>query len=269
MRSLDRYYTYIQPIKDSYEIHAYLPEAGDYIFRIYSKFKDKPGKYEDVLDYKIEASKGISKYELPVSPKPAFFRNELKIISHPYRIIKVEGQIKILLRASKDVRLYSLLQQNDNTLPESLTFIQRNLNGEYEIHAVFPNTGEYILKLFAKNKEDVADAELSLSYIIEVNNGFKGMIGFPKTYPVFNEYGVYLYGPMDGYLKSGSTQKFHLKVPGADKVAVIINNEWFYLKKIVDLFEGNILIINKGKIEVCAEFPDKSVYKVLLQYSVY
>jgi hypothetical protein len=55
-------------------------------------------------------------------------------------------------------------------------------------------------------------------------------------------------------------------VPGAEKVAVIMGDNWHHLKKEGDMFIGNIEIQDKH-IRVFAKFPGQKQYAGLLVYT--
>lgn len=209
----------------------------------------------------------ISKAEIAGLPHltPVFFKNGLEIGSHAQSVVQTDYQIAITLAAPAAVLLSARLKQNNEKLPRSLVFVQRE-GKQYQVDAVFPAAGDYILVIFAKSEADQEQYKCALDYKIEVSEGLSGPIGFPKTYSNFQEEGVYVYTPRSGYLQSGTTQKFKLKVPRAQKVAVIIGDQWHHLTKYGELFEGNVNI-SKGDITVSAEFPNQTHYDGLLNYT--
>ena len=71
---------------------------------------------------------------------------------------------------------------------------------------------------------------------------------------------------MHARLKRGSTQVFKIKMPGADKVAVIMGDNWHHLKKEGDMFIKNIEIQGKY-IRVFAKFPGQKQYAGLLVFT--
>ncbi len=106
------------------------------------------------------------------------------------------------------------------------TFCQRD--GErYDIYAQFPAAGSYILKAYAKRKDDPGKYNSVLEYRIDAASG--GGDGFPVAFGKFSQTGAYLYGPLEGKLVAGSSYLFRIRAPGAQEVAVVCGKEWTHL----------------------------------------
>lgn len=195
--------------------------------------------------------------------RPAFFHTGLAIESHRHSIIRMDNQITVSLRAPDRALLMAQLVQNEKKLDSSLTFIQRR-EGSVDIHAVTPEAGDYVLRLFARNREEEGRYNWALDYRITATGGMKG--GYPKVFSTFSEKGGYLHSPMNGQLKRGSTQTFKIESPGAEAVAVIMGDKWHHLKKEGNLFTGDVAIEHKD-IRVFAKFPGGGQYEGLLEYT--
>jgi len=211
--------------------------------------------------------KPISKtdWESLVYLRPAFFKLGLKLESHFQNLIQADGQIVITLSAPDDVLLLACLEQNNRELEMPLTLIQREAS-YLKIHAIFPEPGIYILRLFATRRASPHPYEWALDYRVEAKTGMGKLAGFPKTYSAFQEKNVYLYSPKEGNLKSGTIQLFKLKVPGAESVVVISAGKWSFLKKQGEFFE-KVVKIEQGEINVFAKFPRDTAYTCLMQYN--
>ena len=152
-------------------------------------------------------------------------------------------------------------------LSEEYTFVQRE-GKIIKIKIVFPKAGEYVLQVFAKKNGEMESYEWALDYKIIAEKGQTGKIGFPDTYADYFERNIYLFEPINKYLKSGSNQSFKIEVPNAEKVAVIINNNSYYLARTLDIFYGDVLI-SSGEIGLFAKFPGNKNYSSLLGYVAY
>ncbi len=260
---LDRSLIAVQKKPGLYEIRATFPRPGEYILRLFTKRQDEPGEFHWALDYRMRASQGMQAEQIPVSPNQAFFNTGLKVDSHPNRLIETEKQVMVTILAPNNTLMSAVLYKDNNRLDKSLAFVQRK-GDRYEIYAVFPQAGEYILRLFAKDRSSEY-YEQALDYQVKVSQGLSGKIGFPKTYALFKEKGGYLYSPKHYYLKVGTTQTFQLAMPEVQKVAVVINNQWTHLKKQGSYFVGNV-VISKGKVSVYASLAGGTRYESLLQY---
>ncbi len=199
-----------------------------------------------------------SEFEKLVYVKSGFFNYGLKLGSHREGTISADNGVNISIYAPEDVLLIAKLDHADGKRFSSGTdlgnysFVQREQD-RYDILARFPLAGNYILRAYAKQKDDPGEYSDVIEYRIEATAGSGENAGFPMTYGKFTEAGAYLFGPMEGRLKSGVPQRFNLRVPGAMNVSVINGEEWYYLEQRGDLFEGNMTPA-KGNILVCARF---------------
>ena len=253
----------IQPQAGQYEIQATFPRPGSYVLRLFVKRAGDLKGYQWALDYKILVKESLPVNEKPVYLEPAFTETGLQIDSHPYQLITANQQLQVTLLAPPTTLVSAILYQNGNRLDKSLTFVQRNAD-KYEIDAIFPQTGKYMLRLFTKYQNE-ADYRAAVDYTIEAQQAMSGEVGFPKIDAPFKERNAYLYYPKQTHLATGKPQRFKLMVPVADKVAVVSGEQWSLLKKQGDVFEGEA-IINPGIVTVYAKFTDAKKYASLLQY---
>ncbi len=212
----------------------------------------------------LEPPISMQEYENLVYLRPAFFQNGLAINSHPQSVIETDGEVVVFIKASEHALLTAQLKQNNQNLDNTFTFVQKS-PGTYKIQAVLPQAGKYVLRLFTKIKEQPGMYTWALDYKIVASKGMPSTAGFPFTYSSYDEFGVHLYQPISGHLKSGNKQTFKLKVPEAEDVAVIMNGNWHHLQKTGDLFEGEI-VVEKGKTGVYAKLPGRKQYMALLEY---
>lgn len=253
----------IQPQAGQYEIQVTFPRPGSYVLRLFVKRASDLTGYQWALDYKIMVKESMSVSEQPVYLEPAFTETGLQIDSHPYQLITANQQLQVTLLAPATTLVSAILYQHGNRLDKSLTFVQRNAD-KYEIDAVFPQTGEYRLRLFTKYQNE-ADYRAAVDYTIEAKEAMSGKIGFPKIDAPFKERDAYLYYPKQAHLATGNTQRFKLTIPATDKVAVVSGDKWSLLKKQGDIFEGEA-VINPGIVTLYAKFAEAKKYASLLQY---
>jgi len=213
----------------------------------------------------LEVPVSAAEFLKPPCVGPPFFEYGLDFDSHTEGVIEVDHQLTVTLQVPADILLSVELRQDDQKLLEWLTFAQRK-GEKYQVDAVFPHAGDYILRIFAERKGDDGIFEWMLDYKIRVSEGLPETVGFPETYRDFLGEEVYLYSPKAGYLESGSIQLFKLRVPRAESVVVIVNNKWHHLVKQGELFEGRVTIMT-GEIMVAAKFPDREHYHRLLGYT--
>jgi hypothetical protein len=163
--------------------------------------------------------------------------------------LDTEGEVNISVYAPEDVVMMASLESESEVL-EGRTFCQRD-EERYDIKARFPEAGSYILKAYAKRKDDPGVYNSVLQYNINAASG--GGSDFPMTFGSFNEVGAYLFSPRDGSLKAGESRHFKITVPGAAEVAVVCGGEWTKLVAEGDLFDGNVTVA-EGDAGIFANF---------------
>jgi hypothetical protein len=163
--------------------------------------------------------------------------------------IATGGEVNISVYAPMDVVMMASLESKSGEL-EGRTFCQRD-GDRYDILARFPEAGSYIIKAYAKRKDDPGVYNSVLQYNINAASG--GGSGFPMTFGRFSEVGAYLFSPMEGSLKSGESRNFKIRVPGASEVAVVCGKEWTKLTAEGDLFDGNVTVA-EGDAGIFANF---------------
>jgi len=197
--------------------------------------------------------------------KQHFFNHDLRLVSHTKATIQTDNQVLVTLQAPEKVLLLARLEIDKQKIDERYTFVQKDAD-KVNIHVTLPRPGQYRLRIYAKDKGLTGNYKSALDYVIQASKGSTGNIGFPKAYAPFNEYAVYLHRPMNGYLKAGQDQNFKLEVPDAQKIAVVIESNWYYLQKTGAVFEGPILI-PKGPFAVFAKFPGQDKFHGLLEFN--
>lgn len=220
---------------------------------IYSHFPKEP---EWQL---LENTISLADFEAMAFVRPFFFQNNLAAISHTQSIVQADGETMMTFRAPKDASLSATLARDGRDYPAS-AFCQNDLGTVY-VYFCPPGPGRYELDLFV-------GGELAVNYTIQAGEGTEGYAEYPVQFGGFLNHRCYLYTPMQGLIKSGVNQVFKLRVPEARKVAVVMGDDWHYLKKRAGLFEAEIPI-EQGKVTVYAQFPGDDVYEGLLQYEGY
>ena len=208
-----------------------------------------------------------SEFEKQAFLKPEFFKYGLKLDDRLEGTIRAENGVNISIYVPKDVLLMAGLERIGKKVSAKLgdyVFAERNGN-RYDIYAQFPETGKYILRAYVKQKDEPGEYHGAVEYLIDAAAANNESPGFPMTYGKFTEVGAYLYGPMDGRLKSGTPYQFKIRVPNAKNVTVVSGDGWTYLGTIGDLFEGNVTAA-KGDVVVYAKFLGIG-YDGLMRYS--
>ena len=91
---------------------------------------------------------------------PAFFQNQINLVSHRQLHIQANQQVQIQLNAPPTMIATAQLRTSDaganasqdQELPGNYTFVQQR-NGQITINTSFPAPGNYELRIFAKNRQ--------------------------------------------------------------------------------------------------------------------
>ncbi|MCX6678807.1 MAG: hypothetical protein NTX42_00365 [Methanothrix sp.] len=236
---------------------GYVSGEGKYVRRFNDHFFMTPPN-QFIFDHFPEDAqwqlldKPVSKQEFEnlVFLEAEFFNLGLKL-GQRNGTINADKQINVSIKAPEDVMLMAKLEYADGAAAgDGYTFCQRD-EERYDIYAQFPEEGSYILKAYAKQKDDPGDYNSVLEY--RINAASDGGAGFPMAFEKFREAGAYLYGPLEGKLKTGSSYLFQIRVPGAQEVAVVCGEEWTHLAMRGELFEGSATA-KKGDVGIYANF---------------
>jgi Transglutaminase-like domain len=249
------------------EQNVFVREFQDYYFLtppeelIYTHFPEHPAQQH--LDSPASKQDFIKLAYL----WPAFFKYGMHLGNHPESIIKTDSTIFLTLFTGDSILMMADLSKGSQMLDESYVFIQQD-SIRYDVHAVFPLTGEYLLRLYAKPKSEEGTYKEILNYHVSASARASQDSGFPLVYEEFRLCRGFVYSPMQGFLSPGQPQRFSLKVPGARKVAVVIGEQWHQLEPRGDLFEGEVTLEPGVVAGIYAQPPRKMTYEALLEYSV-
>lgn len=195
---------------------------------------------------------------------PVFFQCGLNMASVKSSVLDVSGEYIMEFFAPPEVQCMANLEQDGKEI-KSAVFLQRS-ESTFHLRIMPPNAGEYFLNIFAKKKMEPGLYPLAVSYKITARTNSTKSGSYPFTFEVFLETEAQLKSPLCKELPSGSTQTFSLISPGAEKVAVVCGDEWDFLKKDGNRFEGKVEI-SAGKVAVLAQYPGKNEFQELLEYN--
>ncbi len=250
-----------------------LDEAGKYARRFDAYFFFTPPEKliathfpEDPAWQLLDPARTRSEFEDQPFIRPAFFRFGLETASH--RTCRMEAVDTVLVTlaapAATGVLARLLTSGTESSLDPGTTFCQRH-GGTLLVHAAFPKSSDYILRIFAKDVSDPGPAEWAVDYRIRGIRRSGASVVFPETYQGFMDHGVYLATPLSGRLRSGTGIPFRLAVPGAEEVMVDMGKSFRLLERKGEWFEGEVHAL-RGEITVYAKFPGEKQHCGLLKY---
>lgn len=201
--------------------------------------------------------------EMPLT-RPAFFKYDMRMLSHTEREINAVDSLQILLSGSPDVVLLSRLYVGESEMDDMLSFAQRSEDG-FVVRAYFPQPAEYTLRLFARRKTDYGKYNWLMDYTVRAEKGYQGTVGFPEKLGSFDDFNARLFSPMQRFLNAGDSVLFRISVEDAEKVALIHEDSFTHLQKNGDVYEGKFKV-PPADFFIGAQFPNSNQYMFLLRY---
>ncbi|MFP3975330.1 MAG: transglutaminase domain-containing protein [Dehalococcoidia bacterium] len=130
----------------------------------------------------------LSKSEFAEAPCRAlgFFKYNLELGNPEKGSIKAENDITITVKTPENVVLSADLLHDDKNMPRHFISSKRSAKN-YEIRAGFPEPGEYVLRVWAREKEGPEDPSWALDYNINVTEGNPDFKGFLQTGAAFSD----------------------------------------------------------------------------------
>ena len=197
--------------------------------------------------------------------RPPFFDCGLRLVSHHAAVIDAERSLTVVVGAPEEAVLAAALYREGEQLDDGCTFTQREADG-FSIHARFPSAGAYVLRIFARRRDDPGCAYAwALDYAVQAHGGEEGD-GFPKTYSPFLARNCHLEQGLSGALPAGGTVKLSLTVPSAEDVMVATGGSFQHLPAQGSRFAGEVPV-SSGAVVIFARFAGATAYEGLLQYT--
>jgi hypothetical protein len=190
-------------------------------------------------------------------------------LSHKQIEIQTGERLDVKLKSSRAVYLIAGVEDGRGKEVPDATLV-RVSGREFTISAVFKRSGEYILRIYGNRKIEKKKYPQIVSYKISAKvKKPDDRACYPKTFGSYSTKNAYLFSPLSGYLKSGRNYTFRIKLPGAQRAAVVIGSEWNHLKRErKEIFTRRITAKRKA-IVVYAQYPGKDNYTAILRYTGY
>lgn len=196
--------------------------------------------------------------------RPAFFACGLAIESHERSTIRTGSSVTVRLGAEPDSLLTAHVLRPDGQLLDRHTLVHRADSG-FEIDAVFPGRGDYLLRIWAKRTGDDGNYEWAADYLVRASSGAP-QTRFALVYENYGTRGVRLVHPTTSPLTRGAV-RFELTAPGAAQIAVIQGSDWNHLERTGDRFTGAVRL-SQGTVTVFGRYPDDANWEGLASYEV-
>lgn len=257
---------------------GYLDYSGKFV-KNYEEFYFLTPPYLFIIDHLpvypewqlLDKPVTTEQYDALVKLKPLFFKLGFTLDGLNYKNARIETNEKLVVQL-KNNRAAAVIAKIENKRGHEVpnTTLVRVSDGEFMVSAVFKYSGEYTLRLFGKQKTDRRLYSDMASYKIYATVEYpNNRACYPETFESYTSKDVYLYSPLEGYLKSGRDYTFRIRLSGAQKAAVVIGEKWNHLKLAgKGIFEGRITAEKKIMV-IYAQYPGKENYTAILQYTGY
>jgi len=248
------------------ESKRYIHEFEDFFFLtppeqfIYSHFPDD--SQWQLLPHPISRTE----YKNLIYVYPDFFRLGMDPVQYHSASIEIDNLLIIPLVSRYNVALSARIGSLKKRKDISNTFAQKE-GDIYAVRAAFPSSGNFILTIFGRKREDNSPYLSLMSYGVRALKRPSGIVCFPVAYNAFANCGATLIEPFNGYLRKGIMQSFSIKIPGALEAAVECAHSLNHLQKVGEIFSGKVLI-RGDKAIVYAKLRAGTEYEGLLQYGV-
>jgi hypothetical protein len=213
----------------------------------------------------LDPPRSRGEFERQVYVKPGFFTLGLTLGENAGGTLHADGEVLVRLGISHSIAGVAALFKGERNTDDRYAFVQ-NEPGALVVRVTPPDTGEYTLRLFAKATADTGMYAWILDYTIESSKRLKEFPAYPRKFSAFDTGNVRLIAPISGLLKGGSLQQFRLKIPWAEKAAVVVNEYWTYLERDGEELKGEVTI-QSGSVSVCAKYPGHEEWETLLEYT--
>jgi hypothetical protein len=195
---------------------------------------------------------------------PVFFQCGMSLAGRDSTVIDVNRKSLAEFSAPPEI-LCTVNLERDGKLVKNAVFLQRS-GSAVQVRILPPENGDYFLNIFAGKGQRADMLPLAISFKVVAHSGAVEINSFPTTFKTFQETNTQLLAPLKGELPSGTMQVFSLISPGALKMAVVCDDEWDFLRKSGDQFEGTVEI-GTGTMTVFAQYPGSSHFQALLEYT--
>ena len=261
------------------------PEAGDYALNLYAREKRDTGNdgLPNVCSYLLSSGSPAADGPFFISGNGQlgatddFHKLRMQAVSQPSPYVQdpKNGEMDFLFRTPIpcDLLVELILCRGKEQNMEGFTFIDKKPD-KATVKARFPETGNYTLKVYGKEKKKENESfPLVFAYSIVVNQPMSDCFQFPKKYSDWTE-GCELSEPdLGAPLLVDQTVSFAVKIPKAQDVAVTHPTAgWTHLAKDKQqMWRGDVNTGSEAEqdISLCARFSaDAESFSILLELSL-
>jgi transglutaminase-like putative cysteine protease len=175
-----------------------------------------------------------------------FFQTGLEVLDGVKKINFCDNSAELLIPTPEDTFLSATVIDETGKKYDSRDFVQKDGN-ETIITAAFPFPGKWILRIYAKSKEEsMGSWVVDIGYISSTDSNLK----FPVQYANYQENGFFLYSPLGVNLSVGEKTDIKIMLPGYKTVFIDTGSNRISLERDGDIFSSSLTIPNTSKLSM-------------------
>ena len=238
-----------------------LPSPGVFYFTVFVCDTVESNIYNNVCSFRIDCSRVKpspfrSFPKLPDGYGPTRHGLKLGVFSENYYVVCDEDKLILNLKFRDAVSISHKLMYGDepgaSSVLDRLVFQRARDRSFVTFLLRLPERGIYVFSVYAARMTgDTSVLQCACRYLLQCNTSASGRI---RPYPRTHQFWIRsrLHEPASGDLKLNKNVKFKLEVENADAVAVIVGQQWFYLRRSGDddgkLWQGTAHTGNDARV---------------------
>jgi hypothetical protein len=204
-------------------------------------------------------------------PWPPFFELKLQLVdknlTNIVHLKPNESFAEIALRCPPDVALLCSIKQNSEKVNGGDLIQYDHEEDVYKCLFAPKHSGWHELHIFAKKSSTAGSYSSAIQFSIDVPKSMK-KITFPTTYGLFAQKKCCLYAPLSHVLQKGSQVTICCRIPGAQRVALILDSKkWVYDDGFQEETMNLTVTVPDKSVTINANF-DKPSWSTLVEYVV-
>ena len=230
-----------------------LPRKGVFYFTMFACDREKSDNYSNVCSFRLVCTRidvkpfckfpklpegyGLTPHGGDLGLTAEKFDEYYLVCNDDKMILNIKFKCPIrisqkLAKGCDNGQVISVVDAHGGKLDLDRMVFQRYKDHSFVSYIIrFLERGIYVFSLFASYSESKSQSlECACRYLIQCNKKRAGTIrSYPKTLQYWHK--CRLHEPTSGQLKLNKNVKFKLEVAKAEAVAVIVGQQWFYLRR--------------------------------------
>lgn len=213
----------------------------------------------------LETAVTVEEFQSLPSYRGNFFQSGLDALHSVDKINICDNSVELLIPTPENTFLSAIVVDEMGKKYDGRDFVQK-VGNETTITAVFPFPGKWILRIFAKLKEESSGSwVVDLGYISSTDTDLK----FPVQFEDYQENGFFLYSPLGVNLKAGEKTDIRIKLPGYKIAFIDAGGDRIPMEKDGDIFS---VTLTNPKTSELRMFGSRSAsarnYKGIMAFAV-